>query len=281
METEILTFNEIQEQGTTFFTKLWESFVAYIPTLLVALGLFIIGTIINKIVMKLLSKGLKRSRLDVTIHSFLKSLVKVVLYSVVIIMVLSLLGIPMTSIITVVGSAGLAIGLSMKDSLSNVAGGMLILFEKPFKKDDFIDINGISGTCKEISILNTKLRTADNKVIYLPNGSVANATIINYSQMPTRRIEWTFSISYDNDFRKAIGVIQNIANTHEKINSSPEPFVRGAALGTSSVDIIVRVWVNSSDYWDVYYDMVELIKEEFDKEGITIPYNQLDVHVIK
>ncbi len=280
MPDELLTFNEIQEKGATFMNRLWESFTAYVPTLILALVLFIIGTIVNKLVMRLLGRGLKKSRLDVTVHSFLSSLVKIALYSLVIIITLTILGIPMNSIIAVVGSAGLAIGLAMQTSLSNVAGGVIILVTKPFKAGDYVDINDTSGTVEEISVITTKLCTPDNKIIYVPNGTVSNAVIVNYSRQTTRRVETVFSISHKNEFRKALKAVKTVISEHTKILREPEPFARVKSISQGSIDIETKVWVNSSDYWDVFYDLTELVKEAFDREGIIIPCNQLDVNMV-
>lgn len=278
---EISDFVETGVIEVSFFTKLWSNFLEYLPTLIVAVVVYIIGCIINKIIMKLLSKGLERSKIDATVHGFLKSLVKVVLICITIIIVLTILRVPMTSIITVVGSAGIAIGLALQSSLSNIAGGVIVLIAKNFRVGDYISINGTEGTVKEISIFSTNIITIDNKSIFVPNGIVSNSTIINFTREKTRRVDHIMSISYNNDTKKAISVINEVINNNSKILSVPEPFVRICAFSSSSVDISVRVWVNSADYWDVYFDLLEQIKEAFDENGIVIPYNQLDIHMIK
>lgn len=265
----------------TFFEKLWRSFLNYLPTLVAAIVIFIIGTIINKLIMLALGKGLEKSRLDKTVHSFLKSLVQIVLFAVVLITVLTILGIPMTSLIAVVGSAGLAVGLAMQGSLSNVAGGVLVLAGKHFKVGDYISVNGTEGTVAEITILCTRLVTFDNRDIYIPNGTVSNATIINYTQEKTRRVDWTFGVSYNNDVKETISVINNVLAEYDKVLCDPAPFVKVSAFSSSSIEFTVRAWVNSSDYWEVYFNMFELIKDAFDRNSIVIPYNQLDVHMIE
>lgn len=278
---EISDFVETGVIEVSFFTKLWSNFLEYLPTLIVAVVVYIIGCIINKIIMKLLSKGLERSKIDATVHGFLKSLVKVVLICITIIIVLTILRVPMTSIITVVGSAGIAIGLALQSSLSNISGGVIVLITKNFRVGDYISINGTEGTVKEISIFATNIITIDNKSIFVPNGVVSNSTIINFTREKTRRVDHIMSISYNNDTKMAISVINEVINNNNKILSVPEPFVRICAFASSSVDISVRVWVNSADYWDVYFDLLEQIKEAFDENGIVIPYNQLDIHMIK
>lgn len=283
LEASLPQVSDFVENGVikpSFFSKLWSSFVDYLPTLLIAIVVYIIGCIINKIIMRILSKGLERSRIDKTVHGFLKSLVKVALLCIILIIVLSLLGIPMTSIIAVVGSAGIAIGLALQNSLSNIAGGVIVLMGKNFRVGDYISINGTEGTVREITIFSTNIISIDNKSIYIPNGTVSNATIINYTMEKTRRIDHVMSISYSNDTKKAISVIFDVIKDNTKILANPEPFVRITAFSASSIDIVVRVWVNSSDYWDVYFDLLEDIKDAFDKNGIVIPYNQLDVHII-
>lgn len=281
--SDIHDISEYVENGivkASFFTKLWSNFLEYLPTLIVAIIVYVICSIINKIVMKILSKGLERSKIDTTVHGFLKSLVKVVLLCITIIIVLTILRVPMTSIITVVGSAGIAIGLALQSSLSNIAGGVIVLVEKNFRVGDYISINGTEGTVKEISVFATNIISYDNKSVFVPNGIVSNATIINYTREKTRRVDHVMSISYNNDTKKAIAVITEVLKNNSKVLSAPEPFVKVCAFGSSSIDISVRAWVNTSDYWDVYYDLLEEIKAAFDENGIIIPYNQLDVHMI-
>lgn len=259
---------------------LFEKLVSFLPTIFLAVLIFIIGTLLNKIVLKILTRGLKKSKLDKTVHGFLRSMVRVVLYAFTLIITLSILQIPMSSIIAVIGAAGLAVGLALQDSLSNIAGGFILLFAKPFKVGDYIEVNGISGVVDDITILSTKITTADNKVIFIQNGTVSSATIVNYTQEERRRVDFSFGISYDNDFRKAITIIQNVVDKHNLILKEPEPTIRLNELAQSSMNIITRVWVNSNDYWTVYYDIIEQVKLEFDMNNIIVPYNQLDVHVV-
>ncbi len=260
--------------------KLLEQLTSFLPTIFFAVFIFIIGTLLNKIVLKILTKGLKKSKLDKTVHGFLRSMVRVVLYAFTLIISLSILRIPMSSIVAVIGAAGLALGLALQDSLSNLAGGFILLFAKPFKVGNYIEVNGISGVVADITILSTKITTVDNKVIFIPNGTVSSATIVNYTQEERRRVDFSFGISYENDFRKAISIIQNVVDKHTLILKDPEPTIRLNELAQSSMNIVTRVWVNSIDYWTVYFDIIEQVKLEFDMNDITIPYNQLDVHVV-
>lgn len=284
LEATVPDISEFVENGVikvSFFSKLWSNFLDYLPTLLLAIVVYIVGCIINKIIMSILSKGLDRSRIDKTVHGFLKSFVKVVLLCIIIIIVLSILGIPMTSIIAVVGSAGIAIGLALQSSLANIAGGVIVLMGKNFRVGDYVSINGTEGTVREITIFSTNIVSVDNKSIYIPNGTVSNATIINYTREKSRRVDHVISISYNNDAKKAISVISEVIKNNTLILSDPEPFVRITAFSSSSIDIVVRVWVNSADYWDVYFALLEDIKEAFDENDIVIPYNQLDVHIVE
>ena len=261
------------------FEKLWRAFVEFIPTIILALVLFAIGFLLNKLVIKIMGRGFEKSRIDKTIYSFLSSVVKIALYAIVIVIVLTVLGIPMTSIIAVIGSAGIAIGLAMQSSLSNVAGGVIVLMGKHFKLGDYVKIDNAEGTVSNITIICTKLITLDNKVVYIPNGIVSNSTLINYTQQKIRRVDCIFGISYDNNSDRAIEVIKETLAENEKILQSPAPFVHITAFSASSVDIEIRVWTYTEYYWDVHFSMLENIKRAFDKAEIEIPYNQLDVHL--
>jgi len=257
-----------------------EKIIYFLPTLFWAIIIFIVGTILNKIIMNLFSKGVEKSKLDRTVHKFLASVIKILITALTLIIALTVLGIPMTSIITVLGTAGVAVGLALKDSLSNVAGGVILLINRTIKVGDYIKIDSYEGTVDEISILYTKITTVDNKDIFFPNGLIATSPFINFSSEGKRRIDQIFSISYDNDYKKAIEAIKSVINENKLVLKNEEIFIRLSELASSSLDIKVRVWVNNSDYWTVYYDLLEQIKDKFDEEKISIPYNQLDVHVI-
>ena len=170
-------------------------------------------------------------------------------------------------------------GLALNGALSNLAGGVLIILTRPFRVDDFIDAQGYSGTVEDIHITCTKLRTPDNKVVYVPNGALSSGTIVNYSEKDTRRVDFTFSIGYGDDFEKAKNTVMNILSSHELVLDDPAPMVRVSEHGASSINLVARGWVKSSDYWTVNFDVIEAVKAAFDKEGIEIPFNQLDVHV--
>lgn len=257
--------------------KLLNSFVDYLPTLLFAIVVLIIGYFVSKLCIKLMSKGLDKSKLDPTAHSFLKSLVRVTLYVILIVIVLTILGVPTSSIVAVIGASGLAVGLALQNSLSNVAGGFIILFSNPFEVGDYIKVGSDEGTVQAISILYTRLLTIDNKAIYIPNGQVSKSTVTNYTDEKLRRLDLTFSIAYENDFKLAESLIEQVVRENPLSILEPEPLIRITKHASSSIDIICKVWVLGENYWTLNYDLNEDIKTIFDKNGISIPYNQLDV----
>ena len=264
-----------------FFQNLLTSIVHAIPTIILAVVVLILGLIICKLVLKVLSKGLDRSRLDLTVNNFVKQCCKIVLYVLLITVVLSTLGIPATSIVTVIGTAGVAIGLALQNSLSNVAGGIMLMINKPFKIGDYISVAGVSGTVRQITILYTRLDSDSNQAIFIPNGQVSGATVTNNNSNGIRRVDMVFSISYDDDFEKAQQVIFEVLNRNEKILKDPAPIVRMLEHAASSINIAVRPWCNCADYWSVYFQTMEDIRAAFTAAGISIPFDQLDVHVVK
>ena len=261
-----------------FFRKLLDKFLDYLPTIGVALIIYIVGCIIDKIVIKLLKKGLEKSRIDRTIHGFIRSSVHIGIMLFTVIITLSTLGIPMTSIIAVLSAAGLAIGLALQGSLSNVAGGFIILFTKPFKAGDYVSVCGTEGVVKEITIINTEIITLDNKSVFIPNGALSGSTVTNFTREPLRRVDLTFCISYEEDFKRAIKVIEKTVGQHEKTLDIPAPTIRVAELAESSVNVTARIWCKTADYWDVFFDLTEQVKLAFDEAKITIPFKQIDVH---
>ena len=261
------------------FEKIINGIIDFLPTLLFAIVIYAVGVFLNKVILKLFAKGTERSRMDKTVRKFLESVIKIVITAIVLITVLTVLGIPMTSIITVLGTAGVAVGLALKDSLSNVAGGVILLLNRTVKVGDYIDTGTYSGTVAEVSILFTKLSTPDNKDIFIPNGLMATSAVTNYSSEGVRRVDMVFGISYDNDHRKAISAITEVVENHPLAEKEPAAFVRLGELGASSLNITVRVWTKSENYWTLYFDLIEQVKLKFDEENITIPYNQIDVHL--
>lgn len=265
----------------TLWTSLKEFIVDYTPKLLVAFIALIIGIILIRLLMSFMRKTFTRSRLDPALHKFMLSMLRVALYIILGITVVGLLGVPITSLITLLGVFGLAVSLAVKDSLSNLAGGISVLFTKPFSLGDYVSIGGNEGTIKEIRLNYTILKTYDNKQIHIPNGDVAKAQIVNFTGAPTRRLDLEFSIGYEDDMDQAKEVISNIVSKHPLALKDPEPVVRVIRHGDSAIVIGCRVWVNTPDYWNLNYDLLEEVKRQFDQKGITIPYNQMEVHITK
>lgn len=277
----IETIQEDINQSVSFLSKIWDNILGFLPTLIFALIIFIVCEIVMRVVLKIVDRGGKSGKIDKTIFKFLRSLINISMKCITVVTVLSVLGVPMTSIIAVITTAGVAIGLALKDSLGNIAGGFLIMSTKPFKIGDYVSFGGVEGIVEEIGIVCTKIKTYDNKVIHCPNGSVSTSTVVNYSEEPRRRVDLQFSIDYSCDFHRAEDVINEVISAHRLILDSPAPTVRMSAHGESAIVIAVRVWVNTENYWDVYFDMMEQVKEAFDNNGISIPYNKLDVSIIK
>ena len=227
-------------------------------------------------------KCLKKSKLNATLHSFLLSSIRIVCYVFVIVIVLTMLGIPTTSLITAIGTAGVAIGLALKDSLSNFASGVIILFNAPFQDGDFVEIGGQSGVVQEIGLMTTKLKTFDNRHIIIPNNTVTTSNVVNYSREKTRRLDMDFTISYDDNADRAIELINGIiAAKGDRVLQEPAaPFVMVTGYQDSAVKITVRVWCKAENYWDLNFAFLKEVRAAFDANDIHIPYNQLDVHVV-
>ena len=241
----------------------------------------IVGRKLIKHLVNLVEKSVVKSKIDKSLHSFFMSATRVSLHILLVVTVASMLGVKDTSFVAIIGSGGLAVGLALQGSLANFAGGVLILLLKPFKVGDYIEGAGYSGTVEEIQVFYTILNTIDNKKVYIPNGNLSNSSTINYSANPTRRIDLTFGAGYDDDAVLVKKVLYKIAEDHDKVLDDPKPYVRLAEYGDSSVNFLVRIWCKTEDYWDVYYDLIEKVKIEFDKNNINIPYPQMDVHVLK
>ncbi|WP_250656668.1 mechanosensitive ion channel family protein [Alkalimarinus coralli] len=266
------------EQANEIIQTLWTLCLTYAPKLLLALLTLVIGLwLINKVVK--LTLGKMESSVDPTLHKFIGSLVSVGLKGLLLISVASMVGIATTSFIAVLGAAGLAIGLALQGSLSNFAGGVLILIFKPFKVGDLIQGGGHLGVVKEIQIFNTILTTADNRRIIIPNGVLSNDSLINVNVEPTRRVDFVFGIGYDDDIKKTKEILQRIADNDSRVLKDPAPTIVLSELADSSVNFTVRLWVNTADYWGVYFDTHEAVKVAFDAEGISIPFPQQDVHM--
>jgi small conductance mechanosensitive channel len=261
--------------------KIYVWISAFGVKLLAAIAILIVGRIIVKTIKKLILKVLKKRNVDNTISSFVSSLTYSVLWIFVILAALAQVGIQTTSFMAIIGAAGLAIGLALQGSLSNFAAGFLIILFRPFKVGDYVEAGGVSGIISNISIFTTELNSVDNKKIVVPNAQIMNGTITNYSAEETRRVDLVFGVGYESDMKKVKDILMGIIEKHELILKDPAPFVRLGKLNDSSIDFTVRVWSKTSDYWDVYFDLTEQAKIEFDKNGLNIPYPQMDVHLTK
>ena len=280
--TAVTTQSSISEQVSRtagLLEKALDHFGKALPTLIMAFAILTVGVIIVRLLSRFIKRSLNKTNIDSAAKNFLLSLIRITLYTIVIIMPLTALNVPMSSILTVFGAAGLAISLALQSCLSNLAGGFIILFSKPFSAGDTIELDGSVGNVKTISILYTKIETFDGKIVSIPNGKVSAAKIINYTESPNRRVDLQFDISYDADFRTARKLITDIITSDKLILNDPEPIVRMSAHNESSVSIDVRVWTANDNYSTVRYGLIESVKESFDKNGIEIPFNQLDLNI--
>lgn len=267
--------------NTEQLDKIYGLITEYGLRILVGIIVLLIGFRIIKWLSRLITKGMQKKEMDDSLRSFLQSLISITLKVLLIISVMSMIGIEMTSFIALLGAAGLAVGLALSGTLQNFAGGVLILIIRPFKTGDYITAQGYSGTVSDIQIFNTILKTVDNKTIFLPNGPLSTSSIINFSTESTRRVDLEFGIGYADDIDKAKRILWDIVKRDERIFKEPEPLIAVKELANSSVNIAVRVWVNAGDYWPYYWDMHETVKKEFDKNGVSIPFPQTDVHLYK
>ncbi|MCD4820308.1 MAG: mechanosensitive ion channel [Candidatus Cloacimonetes bacterium] len=261
--------------------KIIELIIQYGGKLLLAIVVWIVGSIVISFVLKMFKKILDKNKTDISLSKFLQSIAKISLKMLLFITVASLLGIKMTAFVAILGAAGLAVGLALQGSLGNFAGGVLILLFKPFKIGDFIEAQGFTGTVKEIQIFNTILNTPDNKRVIIPNGGLSNNSMINYSSESTRRVDFNFGVGYESDIAAVKEILMNIVSNNEMVLKNPAPFVRLGELADSSINFIVRVWVKPENYWDVHFDTIERVKLSFDKNNINIPYPHIDVNLTK
>lgn len=246
--------------------------------LIAAILIYVIGRFIIKQINTLLAKILQKRKLEISVQTFLKSLVNLLLNLVLAFAIISKLGVETTSLAAILASAGVAIGMALSGNLSNFAGGLIVLVFKPFKVGDYIESSQANGTVKEIQIFHTILTTLDNRIIYVPNGALSGNAIINYSRQETRRAEWVFGVEYGEDYERVKAVLERIIEADPRILKTPAPFIGLSSLSASSVDIKVRAWAKTEDYWDVYFDMNKIVYDTFNKEGIGFPFPQLTVH---
>lgn len=276
-ELENMTSINIQELSTQAWTMIME----YGPKLLLAIITLLIGLWIIKKLVKVVEKGMTKGKTDATLAPFVISLVSWILKILLFLSVASMVGIETTSFIAIFSAATLAIGLALQGSLSNFAGGVILLIFKPYKAGDLIEAQGHLGVVKEIQIFNTILLNPQNKTIIVPNGAVAGNSITNFTTDGKLRVDLSAGISYDSNIKDAKDVIMKVLVNHPKVLKDPAPFVGVSELADSSVNFAVRPWANVDDYWDVYFDINEQVKNALDEAGITIPFPQMDVHMDK
>lgn len=248
----------------------------------ITLLILMAGYIVLRVTIKILKKGLEHSKVDPVLHVFFINSVRVVMWIILILTAISYLtGVQPTAFLTVVGAAGVAVALALKDSLGNIAGGILIIITKPFSKGDYIEDLEISGKIQQIDMLYTTLTTFDNKIITVPNGKLANSTIVNYSRAENRRVDCTFTIGYESDIADVKELLKNVAESDDRIFRNPEPIIGVAGYRDHAISMDFKVWCKTDDYWDVMYFVQENVKLAFDVADINIPYPQLDVHMSK
>lgn len=269
----------------TIYEQALEKFYEWLSTsgLKIVIGLLLvwIGFKIITRVIKAANKVMERRNVDVTLASFLDGFMNICLKLLLVLMIMNYVGLSTSGIIALLGSAGIAVGLALKESLSNFAGGVIILFIRPFNVGDYIEGAGESGKVDKIGIFYTHMSTVDNKQILVPNGTLANGIVRNYTAQEMRRVDLTFCVGYDQDIRVVKNAIFSVINKEELILNEPEPFVAVSELADSSVNFITRVWTETDNYWKVYYSLLENVKIKFDEENISIPYPQMSIHVNK
>lgn len=247
-------------------------------SILLAVVIAVLGRYAIKFINRVVARMLERRNVEPTVQTFLKSFVNILLIILLIITVIGTLGVNTTSLAALLASAGLAVGMALSGNMQNLAGGLILLFFKPYKVGDFIEAQGVSGTVKAIQIFHTILMTPDNKVLFIPNGPLSSGNVVNYSQNGTRRVDFTISVEYGTDVEKVKQVTLELLQSDSRILQEPAPFIAVSALADSSVNFTLRVWVNVADYWSVYFDTNERIYGEYNKQGIKFPFPQLQIH---
>ncbi|MDR2057481.1 MAG: mechanosensitive ion channel [Dysgonamonadaceae bacterium] len=275
-------FEDIQLKAL-FESNLWDSLLRKVfdfgLNLIICLVIYWGGRKLIKYLDRLVGKIMSSKDFDSSVASFLKSLINIILTAALLLTIVNILGINTTSLVALLASIGVALGMALSGTLQNFAGGVMILLFRPYKVDDYILAQGQEGTVKEIQIFNTVIVTADNRTIYIPNGGLSTNTIINYNNQKNRRIEWVIGVDYGTDYDKAKKIIQEIIDNDMRILADPAPFIALKTLNESSVDLLIRVWVAKENYWDVYFDINEQIYKIFADKGINIPFPQLTVHL--
>lgn len=242
--------------------------------------LFLACIAVMKVVVTILDRAMHRLKVEPTVHKFARSCLKVLMWLTTLLIVAGYLGLPVESLAAALGVIGVALALALQGTLSNLAGGIMVMASRPFAVGDYVEAGGFSGSVLEIGLVYTKLKTIDNKIIYVPNGEISKEKIVNYNAQEQRRVDLTFTVSYDADPERVKAIMREAVGAHPKSLFTPEPFVRTTALNDSSVSFTLRVWCATDDYWDLYYDLLEQIRADFDRDGVELTYNHLNVHLI-
>lgn len=279
MSTELPTATTTPEETVEVFEQVARGMT--LTKALYCILLFLACMAVMKVVLTLIDRTMTRLNVEPTVHKFTHSCLKVLLWIITGLIVAAYLDFPVNSLVTVLGVIGVALSLSLQGSLSNLAGGITVMASRPFAVGDYVEAGGVSGTVNEIGLVYTKLKTIDNKIIFIPNGEISGEKIINYNKQEQRRVDLTFTVSYDADPEQVKEIMRQVIGAHPKALFTPEPFVRTTALGDSSVSYTLRAWCATEDYWDLYYDLLEQVRAAFDREGVELTYNHLNVHIMK
>ena len=268
-------------ETTTITQKIYDIVMTYGPRLIGAVIVLIVGLLLISIISGTLKRKFEKRDMEPSLRKFLQSMISILLKIMLFIAVAGMLGVEMTSFIAILGALGFAIGMALSGTLQNFAGGVMLLLFKPFKTGDYIEAQGFAGTVNEIQLFNTILKTPDNRTIIIPNGGLSTNSMVNYSTEPRRRVDFVFGIGYGDNVDKAKEVLMVLINADSRILKDPEPFVAVTELADSSVNLVVRVWAEAANYWGIHFDLIENVYKTFDKEGLNIPFPQMDVHVQK
>ncbi|WP_417093627.1 mechanosensitive ion channel family protein [Intestinimonas timonensis] len=279
MSTELPTSSATPEETVEVFEQVARGMT--LTKALYGVLLLLACMAVMKVVLSFIDRTMTRLKVEPTVHKFTHSCLKVLMWVVTGLIVAAYLNFPVNSLVTVLGVIGVALSLSLQGSLSNLAGGITVMATRPFAVGDYVEAGGVSGTVNEIGLVYTKLKTIDNKIIFIPNGEISGEKIVNYNKQEQRRVDLTFTVSYDDDPERVKEIMRQVIGAHPKALFTPEPFVRTTSLGESSVGYTLRVWCATEDYWDLYYDLLEQVRAAFDREGVELTYNHLNVHIMK
>ena len=279
MSAELPTSTTTPEETVEVFEQVARGLT--LTKALYGLLLFLGCMAVMKVILSLIDRTMTRLKVEPTVHKFTHSCLKVLMWVITGLIVAAYLDFPINSLVTVLGVIGVALSLSLQGSLSNLAGGITVMVSRPFAVGDYVEAGGVSGTVSEIGLVYTKLKTIDNKIIFIPNGEISGEKIVNYNKQEQRRVDLTFTVSYDADPERVKEIMRQVIGAHPKALFTPDPFGRTTSLGESSVGYTLRVWCATQDYWELYYDLLEQVRAAFDREGVELTYNHLNVHIMK